>query len=82
MVSSDRVCSICSLEIEGTGDRLEGVPNHWECARLARWRINHPGEPDPWWADPRLPIPERLKLEPLRTFAMRRIEGQRWRLRR
>jgi hypothetical protein len=64
---------MCGREIEGHGERIDGVLYHWGCARLARWRINHPGESDPFWADPSLPLPEKFRLEPVRDFAFRRL---------
>ena len=72
----DRLCSICGREIQGGSERVDGALACWGCARLARWRINHPGEPDPWWADDSLPIPERLKLEPLREYAFKRARSR------
>ena len=51
----------------------------WHCARKARWRDNHPGEPDPFWMTGG-PIPERFKLKSLREFAREHmINRPRWR---
>jgi len=61
------------------GEKVEGKLLCWHCARRARWRLNNPGEPDPFWATGG-PIPERYKLESLKDFAMRHMKNRpRWR---